>query len=129
MNTLLYSHVHISEYLMRATLILLLFPLSVSADVSQEQKPEVQHLLDFVRNSSCEMIRNGSHHNGEKAASHIQSKYNYYRSKIRTTEDFIEYSATKSMMSGKYYHVKCNETELKTKDWLLDELKKFRNVK
>jgi len=87
----------------------------------------VEHLLEFVRQSDCVMIRNGSEHIGEEAVSHIQKKYDYFEDDITTTEAFIEYSATKSTMSGKYYTVKCPDgKEMHTQDWLLEELEAFR---
>ena len=107
--------------------ILLLIPSVLTADVPPEQKAEVDYLLDYVSKSGCEMNRNGSRHKGEKAVSHIQKKYDYFRDDIKTTEDFIEYSATKSTMSGKFYMVECEGQEpIRTKDWLLDALQNFR---
>ncbi|MCK5666488.1 MAG: DUF5329 family protein, partial [Thiotrichaceae bacterium] len=98
-----------------------------NADVPPETQHEVQHLLNFVTNTSCQIVRNGSAYYGAKAIKHIKKKYNYYRDDIRTTEQFIEYSATKSTMSGKYYLVKCgSQNPVKTRDWLLQELKKYR---
>ncbi len=100
---------------------------SVSADVPPEQKPEVEHLLEYVRQSECVMVRNGSEHVGEKAVKHIQKKYDYFEDDIKTTEMFIEYSATKSTMSGKYYTIRCQGKEdVRSQDWLLEELKIFR---
>lgn len=109
-------------------IILLLTIFSVSfADVPPEQKPEVEHLLAFVRQSNCVMVRNGDEHNGEKAVSHIQNKYDYFSEDITSTEQFIEYSATKSTMSGKYYMVRCPDgKEIRSQDWLLEELAAFR---
>jgi hypothetical protein len=99
----------------------------VLADVPPEQEKEVKHLLDFVKNSHCIINRNGTDYPAEEGIHHIQKKYDYFRNKINTTEEFIEYSATKSTMSGKYYTVTCSETEtIKTQDWLLAELKRFR---
>lgn len=99
----------------------------VYADVPPEQRHEVDHLIKFVKSTSCQINRNGHYHDGEKALAHIQQKYDYFRKKIGTTEQFIEYSATKSTMSGRSYIVKCgNQTPQETKDWLLDELKKYR---
>jgi hypothetical protein len=107
--------------------ILLAFAGPLPADVPEQQKPEVQHLLDFVEQSDCIMVRNGDEHDGKKALSHIQRKYDYFRDDIKTTEDFIKYSATKSTMSGKYYTVKCpGKEEMRSQDWLLDELKRYR---
>ena len=103
---------------------------SAYADVSTAQKPEVEHLINFVKNSSCEINRNGRFHKGNEAVSHIQKKYAYFRDKINTTEEFIEYAATKSTMSGKYYLVKCGKAEaVRTKEWLLNELKSYRQKK
>ena len=101
--------------------------MNVNADVPPEQKPEVEHLLEFVGQSDCIMVRNGEEHVGEKAVSHIQIKYDYFKDKITTTEEFIEYSATKSTMSGKYYTVRCpKQEEIRAQDWLMEELTVFR---
>ncbi|NOY15475.1 MAG: DUF5329 domain-containing protein [Gammaproteobacteria bacterium] len=100
---------------------------AVAADVPPEQKPEVAHLLDFVRQSGCLLIRNGSEHSGEEAVSHIQKKYDYFKDDITSTEAFVEYSATKSTMSGKDYTIRCpDKNEIRTQDWLLNELNDFR---
>jgi hypothetical protein len=109
------------------TLLILSSIQSVSADVPVEQKPEVEHLLEFVRQSDCIMIRNGTEHSGDYAVSHIQKKYDYFKDDITSTEAFIEYSATKSTMSGKYYTIRCSgQEEMRTQDWLLEELRVFR---
>ena len=106
------------------------FSCSANADIPKEQKIEVDHLLNFVKNSSCQINRNGKYHKGNKAVSHIERKYDYFRDDIGTTEEFIEYSATKSTMSGKFYLVRCGSADaVKTKEWLLKELKRFRENK
>ena len=97
------------------------------ADVSPKQQPEVAHLLQFVKNSPCKVNRNGSFHQGEDAAAHIMKKYDYFKKKIKTTEQFIEYSASKSTMSKKYYTVLCDgQKPIRTRDWLLQELATYR---
>ena len=111
------------------TAVLLLHSLSF-ADVPEDQKIEVEHLLNFVQNSPCIFNRNGSTYPGEESVAHIQKKYDYFRDDIKTTEDFIKYSATKSTMSGKYYTVACPDNKpIKSKDWLLNELASFRSKK
>ena len=108
-------------------MVFILLSNSVNAEVSAEQKLEIDHLLNFVKNSSCEINRNGKVHEGSKAASHIQKKYEYFKEDIKTTEQFIELSATKSTMSGKYYTVKCSDSKpFRTKEWLLKELRNYR---
>jgi len=99
----------------------------VNSDVSAEQKKEVTHLLNFIKNSGCIINRNGTVHTAEKGLKHIQKKYDYYRDDINNTEDFIRLAATKSIMSGDYYRVKCpGKAAIKTQDWLLTELNLFR---
>jgi len=98
------------------------------ADVPANQVKEVNYLLAFVKDSGCIINRNGSDYPAEKGVSHIKKKYDYFRNDIKSAEDFIEYSATKSTMSGKYYTVICPGNEaMKTRDWLLAELKKIRS--
>ena len=98
------------------------------ADVPPRQLSEVKHLLDFIKNSGCIINRNGTDHPADKGISHIETKYDYFRDDINSTEDFIELSATKSTMSGDYYTVTCpGENTIRTQDWLLTELKSFRS--
>ena len=108
--------------------IVLMFTLtSVNADVSAEQKIETSHLLNFVKNSACQITRNGKAYDGSRAVTHIQKKYDYFKDDIETTEQFIELSASKSTLSGKYYTVVCGDAQpLRTKDWLLQELSNYR---
>jgi len=97
------------------------------ADVPESQKKEVEHLLEFVSTSDCEFERNGKKHPGEKASSHMNRKYNHFRDKITTTEEFIEYSGTKSTRSGEEYLIYCGTSDpITSKDWLLEELRVYR---
>jgi hypothetical protein len=91
---------------------------------------EINHLLDYVKNTTCQYERNGKMHSGKEALKHINKKYEYFADDIKTTEDFIKYSATKSKMSGKYYKIHCPEqAAVKSQTWLLAELKRYRTAK
>lgn len=113
---------------------IILFPLftlllieSSGADVLDADRHEVQHLLDYLRGSDCVMERNGGQHSSENAYAHVKKKYDYFRDDIKTPEEFIDYAATKSTMSGKYYRVICpGAPPVRTRDWLLDELRRYR---
>ena len=97
------------------------------ADVPDSERHEVQHLLDYLRSSDCAMERNGERHAGEDAYAHVKKKYDYFRDEIKTSEEFIDYAATKSTMSGKYYLVICpGDPPVRVRDWLLDELRRYR---
>ena len=100
---------------------------AANADVPADQVKEVNHLLAYVKNSGCVINRNGTDHPAEKGIEHIEKKYDYFRDDIENTEEFIEYSATKSTMSGDYYMVTCpGEKAVRTQDWLMLELRRFR---
>ncbi|MGB2692346.1 MAG: DUF5329 family protein [Thermodesulfobacteriota bacterium] len=99
------------------------------ADVAESQKPEVEHLLQFVETSNCVFERNGKKYDSKKAAKHIRRKYKHFRDQITTTEEFIEYSGTKSTRSGEDYIIYCsNNAPIKSSVWLLEELKLHRQT-
>ena len=116
---------------LRLNYLLILFTLvfnAALADVPADQVKEVDHLLAYVKNSGWIINRNGTDYPAEKGISHIEKKYDYFRDDIKSTEDFIEYSATKSTMSGDYYTVTCpGGKKVRTQDWLLAELKRLRS--
>jgi hypothetical protein len=101
-----------------------------SADVPPSEKPEVEYLLGLVKSSPCKFERNGKLYDGGEAYGHIKKKYEHFRNQITSTEGFIEYAATKSMISGEYYFIICPGSEPeKTGDWLLRELGKYRETR
>ncbi len=91
---------------------------------------EINHLLNFVSTTTCQYERNGDLHDGKAAKKHINKKYKYFEDDIKSAEDFIEYSATKSTMSKKKYKIHCtNKPVQNSKQWLLSELKRYRSRK
>jgi hypothetical protein len=102
--------------------------LLISACVFAGTQEEIDYLLGFVSNMDCQYIRNGTDYDGKAARDHIAMKYEYYLDDIKTTEDFILYSATSSKISGKKYRIKCPGVEVvNANDWLLKELQNYRN--
>ena len=88
---------------------------------------EIEFLLNEVEKTDCKLIRNGKEYNGEKAALHINRKYRHFKKRIKTTEDFIEYSADKSIISGKFYFIQCpNRPKIRCSKWLSLKLQKLR---
>ncbi len=107
--------------------VMALLSMDARSDVPDADRHEVLHLLEYLRNSDCAMERNGKKHDSEDAYSHVKRKYEYFQDEIRTSEDFIEYSASKSTMTGKFYRVFCNnKSAVLTRDWLLEELHDYR---
>ena len=87
----------------------------------------IGHLLDYVANSDCAFIRNGSSYNSKEAAAHIKVKYDYFQKEIKTAEDFIRLAASKSEFSGRPYLVRTKDgTEMKSADWLGGVLNDYR---
>jgi len=113
----------------KTDLILCIFICIISVPVfASDMQSEIDHLLAFLENSECHFERNGTMHTGKDTVNHVKKKYNYFKSRIDSAEKFIEYSATKSTMSGKYYMVLCKDNPMvKTQDWLLQELKNYRS--
>ena len=91
---------------------------------------EINHLLDYISNSSCVFMRNGSEHSALDAVEHIKKKYEYYKEDIDSAEEFIEFSASKSTFSKKAYYIQCpGESEVTSRQWLLEELTRYRKSK
>ena len=106
------------------SLSMLLIAVSASAGTQEE----INHLLHYVANTDCQYNRNGTDYDGKEARDHITVKYKYYMDDIKTSEDFIRYSATSSKISGKKYRIKCPGSEfVYADDWLLQELESYRH--
>lgn len=112
-----------------AGLFSLLMILSFHTSCFAGTTEEIASLLLFVELSECTFIRNGKHYDAPEARKHIEKKYNYFKDRIHTAEEFIQYSATKSTMSGQPYRVVCNGVGMTSSDWLLAELDKVRTTK
>ncbi len=90
------------------------------------QEP-INHLLRYVEQSDCTFIRNGKAYSPRKAAEHMRRKYDHFKNKIQTPEDFIELTATRSAVSGKPYSIRCpGRAEVPATEWLHAELARYR---
>ena len=104
--------------------------LSVASQVLADASNEIDHLLDFVRRSDVVFIRNGQEHTPAEAADHLQKKREHFRKDIKSAEDFVATSATKSIVSGELYMIRTKDGQTQEcAKWLLEELKQFRNKK
>jgi len=105
-------------------LLLILFSFTVAA--SADTTREIDHLLEFIGSSSCTFFRNGEEYDATAARGHIERKYKYAQKWIETAEQFIEYTATRSSISGEPYRVICSGREELSADWVKRELARFR---
>jgi len=109
------------------SVLLITFLSMWSFNVFASRQDEITHLLDYVSNTDCKYERNGTLHTGSDAVEHINKKYDYFKGDIKSTEDFIKYSATKSKMSGKFYKIHCaNAKPVNSNEWLMRELERYR---
>jgi hypothetical protein len=110
---------HIAFLLIAVTVLV---PMESQADT----EIEVKHIIEYIENSKCTFIRNGKEYDTKETLAHIQNKYEYTKRRIKSAEDFIKYTVTKSSMSGRPYTVRCDGWEILSAEWLLEELKRFR---
>lgn len=97
------------------------------ADPDAKAIAEIDYLMAFVKKSDVIFIRNGKEYPVEDAIKLINNKYGSNKEKIKTAEDFIEKSATKSEHSGLPYEIKFKDnSKMESSKWLLEELKAFR---
>ena len=87
---------------------------------------EIAYLLDTISRSNCRFIRNGIAYSAVEAREHMEKKYDYARSRIKSAEAFIRYVATKSSMTGEPYLIECDGQTMPCADWLQDALARFR---
>ena len=108
----------------------LAFALSHAAAASPQgpAQDEIDHLLQYVAASSCTFVRNGSEYAAGKARDHLADKYRFVGNRIATAEEFIQYLATKSSLSGEPYHVHCGKSDALSGEWLNAELVRYRKA-
>jgi hypothetical protein len=89
---------------------------------------EIEHLIKTVHNSNCAFIRNDKIHSADEAVEHILKKYDHFKAKIKTTEDFIDYCASESILSRQPYQIFCPDQDVvSSRLWFLEALKRFRD--
>ncbi|MHC1725024.1 MAG: DUF5329 family protein [Syntrophobacteraceae bacterium] len=96
---------------------------------SQRETTEkvIAYLIDQIAKSHLTFVRNGTEHSGKEAAEHITKKYEHFKSRIKSPEDFIEVCASKSLASGKTYFVSTAQGRVPVKIWLGEILKEYWN--
>ena len=101
----------------------------VSAAADDMLVRTINHLLAYVEASNCVFIRNGKEHDSQEAAKHIKTKYDYFMVNIKTPEEFIEKAASKSVLGGQPYWVRCGDhLPISSAEWLTQELFNYRKA-
>ncbi|MBF0526987.1 MAG: DUF5329 family protein [Deltaproteobacteria bacterium] len=85
----------------------------------------IASLIGQVAKSNLTFIRNGTEYSSQEAADHIKNKYEYFKSRIKSLEDFIQLCASKSLMSGKPYLVSTAQGWIPLEKWLGEVLSAY----
>jgi hypothetical protein len=87
----------------------------------------IEKLLTTVEKSDVKFVRNGDEHSGKAAVEHMRKKWDHFKKKIKTPEDFIERCASKSELSDKPYKIKLADGKMvDSKEWMLARLAEIR---
>ena len=87
----------------------------------------IDYLIHYVATADAIFIRNGVTHTPAEAVAHIKAKYDHFKPQIKTPEDFIRLSASKSLLSGKPYLVRTPDgKEMRLDEWLTKALQAHR---
>ena len=114
---------------LRSCLVLVL-ALAWPAQAAPESvaETEIQYLLEFVADSNCDFIRNGTSHESAEAADHLRLKYSRGKKYAGTAEQFIDRLASESSWTNKPYTVNCGGRTEPVRDWLRRALADYRST-
>jgi hypothetical protein len=84
----------------------------------EDTEKVVAYLIDQIAKSHLAFTRNGIEYSSQEAADHIRNKYEYFKSRIKSPEDFIRDCASKSLQSGKPYLVSTAQGNIPLERWL-----------
>src|SRR6266403_4708592 len=105
----------------------LIFALVIASSATESLDQTIGYLIDYVTRSNASFIRNGTPHTPAEAGAHIKAKYEHFRPQIKTPEDFITLSASKSLLTGKPYLVRTTDGRVMRLDkWLTEALQAHR---
>jgi hypothetical protein len=108
-------------------MLILCFIVNGAESASQKEIADktVIYLIDQVAKSHLIFTRNGTEYSSQEAAEHIRTKYEYFKSRIKSPEDFIYFCASKSIVSGKPYLVSTAQGKISVEKWLGERLVEY----
>jgi hypothetical protein len=115
---------------MKRFLLFSVLVLSVSAAQANQDRfdDEVAHLLNYIEQSDCTFIRNGTSYSAAEARAHIGRKFGHIKRRISSAEQFITYGASRSSITGTAYKVDCAGVSMESGRWLSEELEAYRKA-
>ena len=79
------------------------------SDPDKVEKAKIEYLIERIRQSPYQFVRNGMEHTSSEAAEHLTHKYRKAKDQIKTAEEFIQYVATRSSTTQKLYLMKLKD--------------------
>ncbi len=114
--------------LLFACAMLVLAPARAHATPDAKETLAITHLMQYVRESGLQFIRNSKSFNADDAANHMQKKLDYARERLSTADEFIDYVASRSSITNlPYYVVTPDGKKQEMGPWLYAELEKYRH--
>ncbi|RZI96526.1 MAG: hypothetical protein EOP78_04235 [Variovorax sp.] len=114
----------------RALLALCLVAMSLAhaAPPPEEQKLIATLIQRVEAMNGMKFVRNGSEYSSVEAAKHMRAKYDHFKDKIGTADEFITRCASRSEMTGAAYKIKTADgKEHDANAFLTQELRKVRS--
>ncbi|KFN43513.1 DUF5329 family protein [Arenimonas oryziterrae] len=95
---------------LKLCLFLLLAGFGVQTQAATEVRNEARDIEALIQTvahlQGATFLRNGSEYTAVKAAEHLRLKWKNAGSRVKTAEQFIDYCATRSSMSGETYRIR-----------------------
>ena len=115
--------------LVASFVVLALFSGVVNAQDDIEKK-KIEYLITSIENiEGAKFIRNGTEHDGKKAAEHLRSKLKSAGGKVQTADDFIRLCASKSLISGKPYLIRSSDGKTENSEiYFREKLKEYNST-
>jgi len=113
------------RYALFVAFIVLLFlsPGTKSFANQESENHKIAYLLHAIGSSDLVFIRNDAEYTGEEAQAHLQEKMDSTEGLIHTVEDFINYIASESSVTGISYYVRLADgTQVEAGIWLRGKL-------
>lgn len=112
-----------------ACVMIALMPARAHAAPDAKETLAITHLIQYVRESGLQFIRNSKSYSADDAADHMSKKLDYARDRLASAEDFIDYVASRSSITNlPYYVVTKDGKKQELGPWLYAELDKFRTA-
>ena len=105
----------------------LLLPAGIVCAQSNSETAKIEYLITSVGElKGAKFVRNGTEYEAPAAASHLRLKLKTAGRKVKTAEDFIQYCASRSSISGEPYLIRfIDGTTVKSEVFFRNQLKAF----